>query len=441
VKFHSLRSSFTAFVLALASALLLAACGGGGAGGNPNLGGPISISPNGDDAVLFGGVPVTFTLSGGRPPYALTSSNASVLPLPAVVNGNHVTVIPNNPAVASTPGGEFPRIQVTIFLRDSTGILTSSVVFVQQNFLTGFGVSISPITCPDVSSTGGTPVAQACAGGESAVIVRAAFNGALHGNKAFRLEVVRGNFSLRNPATGQLSQSISTVSDHTGTVTGIIEVPANVPTQLGVLRVVDVATGVYADTVFTISGISQSQNITPIPNDFTFTGPLTTTCGTGTADFIVFDGVPPYTAVSSDPNLSVTPSSPTNPGRFTLNAFNPNWCMDNATIIITDARGGRGTVTVSTETGSTAPTPPPTFAVGPTSLTLGCGESGSVSVVGGTGSFSTTSTSAAVTAIASGNAVTITRVNAGSSPTEVGIGISDGRTILTVTATVPAICP
>jgi hypothetical protein len=59
------------------------------------------------------------------------------------------------------------------------------------------------------------------------VQLQAVFNGNLFGNRTFRLEVLRGAFSLRNPSTGQVSQSITVNSDHTGTVTGIIEIAAN----------------------------------------------------------------------------------------------------------------------------------------------------------------------------------------------------------------------
>ena len=444
MKFHSLRSSLTAFVLACGSAILLAACGGGGAGGNPNQGGPISISPSGENVTFYAGIPVTLQLSGGRKPYALTSSDNSILPVPAIVDANSVTVVPNNPGVIDTglQPGELPVRTIQLNMRDSTGILVSTTVRVAQNFLTGYGVTISPTTCPAASAGGFSPASQACAGGESAILMRATFNGSLAGERQFRMDVLRGNFSLRHPVTGQASQSITVTSDHTGTVTAIMEVPANVPTQLGVLRVYDVATGVYADAVITIAGRSQSQNITAVPNDITLTGPLSTTCGTGTGTFTVFDGVAPYTATTSDPNLTVTPVSNTNPGQFTFNAFNPNWCMDNATIIITDARGGRGTVTVSTETGSVDPPAPAAFTVAPTAITLGCNQSGSVTAVGGTGSYFTNSTSpTTVVATPFGNAISITRLNSGTGPTSVVISVSDGQTIQEVTATVPATCP
>lgn len=442
MKFHSLRSSLTAIVLA-SSALLLTACGGSGAGGNPNQGGPISISPSGENVTLYAGMPFTFTLQGGRKPYSLTSSDSGILEFPATVDGYEVTVVANNPGVIDTglQEGELPVRTIQINMRDSTGILVTATVKVAQNFLTGYGVTIVPTTCPsDATTDAAGSGAQACAGGESGIRMQATFNGSLAGNRQFSMEVLRGNFSLRNPATGQAGQSIIVTSDHTGTVTALLEVQANVPTQLAVLRVYDAATRVYADTVFTISGRSQSQVITPVPNDFTFTGPLTTTCGTGSANFLVFDGLAPYTATSSNPNLSVTQSSITNPGQFTLNAFNPNVCMDSATIVVTDARGGRGTVTVTTETGDTAPPEPATFAVAPTAITLGCGESASVTVVGGTGSYFTNSTSPAVTAVASGTAVTITR--ASGAPASAIVSVSDGREIegVTVGSTAGA-CP
>jgi hypothetical protein len=364
--------------------------------------------------------------------------------VPTSNSGNSFTTVAANTGVVNT--GITPQdLQVrgvTISVRDSTGSATTTTgLQVAQNFLTGYGVVFSPVSCPGGQSSAASPVAQACRGGTTAVRFAAIFNGNLIGNRVFRLEVLRGNFSLRNPVTGQVSNTITLNSDHEGVVTGIIEVPANAGPGLGVLRVVDVATGVYTDTVFVISGQSTSQLLTAVPNTFTFTGPLTTVCGTGSADFIVFDGTAPYTAVSSFASIVVTPTvSNTNPGRFTITATDPNTCISNGTVVITDALGGRVTVTVTTEPGSIAPPAPIPLAVGPTALTLGCGQSGSVTVISGSG-VSATSTSAAVTALVSGNSITITRAPTGTSPTSVGIGITDGRTIVTVTATVPATCP
>lgn len=441
MKFHSLRSSLLT-LLAFGLAGLLSSCGGGGAASVPT-GGAVQLLPS--TGTFYAGIPVTFQIAGGRTPYFLSSSEPLLLPVPEQISGNSFTTVPSNPGVidAGLPPEALAVRTVNITVRDSTGAsITTTGIQVAQNFLTGYGVVFSPVSCPGSQSGTASPVAQACRGGTTAVRMQAVFNGNLIGNRVFRFEVLRGNFTLRNPATGQASNTITVNSDHTGTVIGLIEIAANTGAGLGVLRVIDVATGVYADTVFVISGQSTSQLLSATPNTFTFTGPLTTVCGTGTADFIVFDGTAPYTAVSSFPSIVVTPTqSNTNPGRFTLTATNPNTCISNGTVVITDALGGRTTVTVNTEPGNIAPPPPIALAVGPTALTLGCGQSGSVTVIGGTGGFAATSTSAAVTAVVGGNSVTITRANTGTSPTSVGIGITDGRTVATVTVTVPATCP
>ena len=442
MKFQSLRNSLLT-LLALGLAGLLSSCGGGGAA--PTAGGTPQLLPA--TATLYAGIPYTFDVVGGRPPYTLTSSEPTLLPVPSTLSGNSFTTVAANPGVidAGIPAGGLLVRSVAVTVRDATGqtfVTPQPGLQVAQNFLTGYGVRFTPVSCPAGQSTTASPVAAACRGGTTAVQFQAVINGDLNGNRVFRMEVLRGNFSLRNPATGQAGQTITVNSDHSGTVIGLIEVPANAGPGLGVLRVVDVATGVYTDTVFVINGQSTSQSLTAVPNTFTFTGALTTTCGTGSADFIVFDGTAPYTAVTSFPSLVVTPTTVnTNPARFTVTATDPNTCISGGTVIVTDALGGRTTVTVNTEPGTIAPPTPVALSVGPSALTLGCGQSGSVTVIGGTGGISATSTSAAVTAVPSGNSLTITRANTGSSPTSVGIGVTDGRTVATVTVTVPAICP
>ena len=440
MKFQSLRS-FLVVLLALVSASILSSCGGGGASGegSPPIGGSVRILPG--SGTFYAGIPVTFQVVGGRPPYTLSSSEPQLLSVPERLAGHSFTTVPNNPGVidADLEPDQLPVRSVTLSVRDATGAINvATTVQVAQNFLTGYGIIITPSTCP--------PGTQACAGGESAISMQATFKGNLFGNQQFRFEVLRGNFSLRHPATGQVASSITLNSDHTGRIIGpFIVVPTNVPTQLAVIRVIHVPTGVYADHVFTISQRSATPStLAAVPDTFTFTGPLRGVCGTGVADFFVFDGVAPYTAISSNPAISVTPTvSTSQPGRFTIRADNPNACV-SSTIVVTDSAGGRTTVRVNTVEGTaTLPEPPepPDLEVGPSSITLGCGQSGSVTVVGGTGVYSVNSTSSTVSATVSGNTVTITRLNAGTGPTNVGLSITDGSQIVTVTATVPATCP
>ncbi|HET9578393.1 MAG TPA: hypothetical protein VFP44_11230 [Usitatibacter sp.] len=403
------------------------------------------ISPDG--ATFFAGVPNTITITGGVRPYTLTSSEPSLMPVPQTLDSGSFQVVPANPGVidAGLPPGSLPVRTVNISLRDARGQTAAASLKVGQNFLTGYGVSFRS-NCPAASAAATAP--SACAGGQTVVTLTSVTNGNLFGNRGVRFRVVRGPFTFVDPITGQSGDPVTVNTDHSGNATVILQVNANVPPQLAVLRVEDVATGVFVDEVFPISSSGPTATLTAIPNAFSFTGPLNTICGTGSADFMVFGGQPPYTSFTSDPSdLRVTPSSTSaNPAVFTLTAFNPNVCLDNATIIIQDATGGRTTVTVTTKTGSASPPAPPPLAVAPASLALACGTSGSVSAVGGiTSNYIVNSTHPRVTAIASGNTITISRLAAdpvGSSfPTTAGISVSDGATVQTVTVTVPAFCP
>ena len=440
MKFQSL-SRFLVALLLLGSAALVSSCGGGGGStaNPPTAGNDLFINPAG---TAYAGIPYTMFITGGRPPYTLTSSEPSLFPIENRTSANTVTIVPNNPGVidADLQDGELPSRSVNIFVRDSTGLTGTATVRVSQNFLTGYGVVFNPVLCPEGQ--------QACAGSDSAVVMQATFAGNLFGNQPFRFEVLRGNFSLRNPATGQVAQSITLNSDHTGTVTGLITVPPGTPTQLAVLRVIHVPTGVYADHVFVINSVSITNEIVALPDRFTFEGPLVGICGTGVGDFFVFDGTAPYTAVSSNPQIVVTPSvSTSNPARFTVTVNGASPPCPEGTIIVTDATGARTTVTVTSEEGTTEPPAPPDpvdLVVGPTAITLGCGQSGSVTVAGGSGFFSVNSTSPSVTATVSGNTVTISRAGPagpGSGTLNGTISITDGSQIVTVAVTAPANCP
>jgi len=239
---------------------------------------------------------------------------------------------------------------------------------------------------------------------------------------------------------------LNTASDHEGKVTVVLFCPANIAAQVGLLRLIDVGTGASTTAAFTVTEAAATQGLTVIPSSFDFTGPDSATCGTGTADFFVFGGLAPYQAVSSDASITVTPVDATHtPGHFQVTAGNSLKCV-SATVIVTDATGGRTTVDVKTEVGSAPPPPPPSapLVVTPTALTLTCGQSGSVLVTGGSGgAISAASTDSNVTVATSGSTVTITRLLQANNP--VGsvvstVNITDGTNIVPVQVTNPASC-
>jgi hypothetical protein len=388
-------------------------------------------------------VPFPFQISGGRKPYSLTSDQPAVLPLPSQIDSNSLEVVAANPGVidAGLAPGDLPVRTVNITVRAGDGQVTTAAMKVAQNFLTGYGISFSPITCP-IANAPPTAI-QSCAGGESAIDFSAVFNGNLFGNRSFQLDVIKGPFQFVFPTGGNGSSVVAT-SDHTGRVHAIIQATAGVTTQIAVLRLTDLSSKVSTDFVFTITGTSNNGVLTLIPNTITFTGNLTTDCGAGQSSFFVFDGSPPFTALSSNPAIGVNGSSSTNPGVFTVSiGFQAPPCP-SGTIIVTDSAGARGTVDVKSAAGSGAPPTPPTFSVAPTTITLGCGTSGSVTAVGGSGSYSTTSTSPLVTAAVSGSTVTITRagpIAAGTGTMSSTVAVTDGSAIKTIDVTSPATCP
>ena len=433
-----LSSRLTLAACAVASAVILGSCGGGGAKTNNEENGAVTILPSA--ASLYAGVAYTFTIAGGRTPYLVSSSEPVLLPVPSQVDGHSFQVIPNNPGVidANLPPGALPIRSVVITVRDGFGTVistpTQNGITVGQNFLLGYGVVF----------TSNCSSGSACSGSDSLVSLRSVTNGGLYGNRGIRFCVVRGTFSFVVPQVPSnlpetLVNCTDTVTDHIGVAEARLRVPASASTQVAVLRVIDIATGAYVDEPFIITAGVISGSLTIIPNDMTFTGPRQGVCGTGTSDILVYDGTPPYTALSSNPSILVTPASTTmNPGQFTISATNPVVCVDKVSVIITDAAGRRATVTVTTVEGSTAA---PALTVSPTTVTLNdtCGYSTSVTAVGGTGALSANSNHPRVTAIISGNVVTITRALHDPAPpptfypNTATVTVTDGTTIAPVT--------
>ncbi len=442
VKFRSLIQH----AIVVAASALVVACGGG-AQTDPNTGGTLIVLPA--EGTFYAGVPSTITISGGRTPYSVTSSEPTVLPVPATVNTHSFQVVPNNPGVidAGLPPNSLPIRTVNISVRDadSSGDPQTIKIHVALNFLLGYGVNFKS-NCPAAASGAS---ASACAGGQTLVTLLDTTNGVVSGNRKVRLIVMRGPFHWVFP-DGSTGTSIDVMTDHTGTVNGIFVVDQGAPSQLAVLRVQDVATGVYVDEVFTINGTVTPATLTLIPSSMTLTAALKGVCGTGTGDFLVFDGTGKYTATSTDPNLGVTPAfvdsgSAIAGAKFTANAGNPNICLNAATIVVVDTNGGRGTFTVTTKEGSGTP-PGPGLTVSPPAITLTCAQSGSLTVIGGTSStysVSTTAPSTRLTAAVSGNTLTLTEkstlLNATGSQTFI-VNVTDGTTIVPVSVTIPQTC-
>jgi len=107
VKFHS-PSTVLGAALALVAALFLTSCGGGGAAGNPDVSGVLTMQPSA--GTVYAGIPFTFQVQGGRPPYTINSSEQTLLAVPSRIDGHSFTVVANNPGVARVAFGQLMQL-------------------------------------------------------------------------------------------------------------------------------------------------------------------------------------------------------------------------------------------------------------------------------------------------------------------------------------------
>jgi len=437
-----MRNSLMRGALAIFAALLVGSCGGGGAASN-NEGGNLLLLPN-LNVTFYAGVPATMTVVGGRHPYRIVSSQPGIFPVPDAISNNSFTLVPSNPGVLdnTVQAGDLPIRSVTVQVTDAENNFQQAIITVAQNFIMGYGLTYTS-NCE--VATGEPPAA--CGGGESLVRIDPTFNGALVAHRTLRLDVIRGPVVWLSAPNGTIVGPTTTVTtDDAGRTFAVFRVDPGIATQFGIIRLTDVETGQYADQVFLINGLTQATELNIIPDEFTFKGPYDNTCGTGSGQFLVFDGTPPFTAFTSFGEVSLTnTTSDTNPGQFGFNVSNPNICLTDATIVVYDTRNVRGTVTITTEAGDTAPPPPPMRVI-PAALTLTCGQTGSSIIVGGSGTYNVGANPdpAALTINFASPTISVTAWAGTTVPTGPNISrnipITDGTTVQNLRVTYPQTC-
>lgn len=443
MNFAALRSAKTLLSLAFvaSASLLVASCGGGGASGSPATAGtPVRLTP--ESGSLYAGVPYTFTIIGGRRPYQLSSSEQTLVALNYSTSSSSFEVIPNNPGVIDVglDPDAVPSRTVNIQVVDSGGSVFNASFNVLQNFFTGYGVSYQSLCA---SGTGAPP--QACSGLDSVVRFSPTSQGTRYGNRVMQFDKVRGDFQFvqEDPAAvPQLVNQLRTTTDQNGLALARLRVTVGAPTQIATYRITDVRTGVTTDQTFIIVQQDPTTVINLIPNSFTFTGGLAGTCGTGSGQSIILGGVGPYQVLTSSPLIIAGPNPVEKNGdRLSVTVPVGVTTCPTGTVTVIDSQGARGTITVASQPGTGAPPP---IAVSPTSLTLTCvAPTASAAVIGGTGGLSVVSSHPRVQATISGNVLTVTRLLGDGGityPATATIAITDGATIVNLTATVPINC-
>src|SRR5690349_882342 len=121
---------------AMAGVLSLAACGGGN--GSPsqvlNNGGPAPLSLTPTTGVAYSGNPFTFLISGGTAPFAVLSSDQTIVPVVGTLSANALVVVP------SAVGVDTP---VTITVRDSSGQSAAATLTVKPQLLLPTSITVT----------------------------------------------------------------------------------------------------------------------------------------------------------------------------------------------------------------------------------------------------------------------------------------------------------
>ena len=456
------------FLLTACTTVLLASCGSGAVSSSSDPALTFTVSPS--TATAYSGVPATFVISGGgaRSPYQVTSSNASLLPVPSSPIGDTQFVV--------TPSAVSAQQSVTITVMDQAGKTATASVAIQPNLISG-DITITGTAPADFPNCAG--VGAVCAGQSGTAALTVSQNGTGARGRSVRFDVVQGAFRFPvDAAQTVFANTVTVISDESGRALTVLRANVGASPQIATIRATDTATGAFRTATFIIKQptVNGGEFVT-IPPEWTITGTYKNACPGGSVDYLIFGGTPPYTIRSSAPaTASAVPAQTAveNPSRFTVTFASigvagpgnptPPPCSSTGyqvVFTVTDATGLsiQPTLTVTPGT-SDAPTVAPTITLSPQSVSLACGQSAQVlATITNPGtpaptittSIATSFTGTALSATASANGViTIVRGtgtvgNGAASVTAsviVGAGSAVPQTISVVTPGVtPAICP
>ena len=343
-----------ALLLASAAMLALTACGGGsGAPNNPYV--PPTPAPTvlqvvPDEGIAFAGTPLILSITGGTPPYSAFSSNPTALPVPQAVSGNTLALLAN-----AVPDNQ----DANVTIRDALGQTAIAEISVRPAVLLPASITIVPNSAP---CTGG----DVCSGQTSVVSLRVTGpTGAGLPGRSVRFDVVQGTFALQTTSPASpLAQTQTVVSDANGEARVVIAVPAATPTQIGLIRATELATGSQTTFQFVIAQVTAGEGVLSVApsGNTTITGPTQNVCSSGVrVSYYVFGGTPPYRVVLNFPDAVTLVGNPVTINGGGFDVITNGSCFTNLTFAITDATGrtiSTGLPTVTNQPGTQPPTPP-----------------------------------------------------------------------------------
>ncbi len=416
MKKNSMIGRGAVLLLTACVAVLLNACGSGAVSSSSDPTLAFVVSPS--SATAYSGVPATFAISGGgaRVPYQITSSNATLLPVPTAPISDAQFVL--TPATVSTDQS------VTITVMDQAGKTATSSITIQPNLING-DITITGTAPPEFPTCAGA--GMICAGQSGTASLTVSQFGAPARGRSVRFEVVQGSYRFPvDIAQTAFSTTITVTSDESGRATTVLRADTGASPQIATIRATDVLTGAFRIATFYIkqSTVSGGEFVT-VPPEWTVTGSFAGNCPSGSVDYLIFGGTPPYDIRSSAPamaNVFPPRTAVENPSRFTVSfppPFSPATC-GKVSFTVTDATGLsiQPTLTIAQGTGTQ---PTPVINLSPDTVALGCGQSAQVlAVITNPGTPAPTVTTSigtglspttALTATVSGTTITLVRGN------------------------------
>jgi hypothetical protein len=343
-------------LVAVAGTLVLTGCGGGSGAPNNFFDQFMTVTPS--PAVAYSGMPIALNINGGSGPFQVTSSNSAVLPIS--VSGR--TVVLNANSVAADTAVDVTVKDVGPLINQTQVTVTVSVR--PAPLLNSFTITPNLADCGTSLCSGQTATAS--------VVVKGPEGGLLAG-RPVRFDVIGSSYAIvtNNPAQ-PLTNSLTVLSDSTGTAAVILKANTNAPTQVAQMSVTDLVSGQTLIGNFTIVQVTDgTQILTIVPDTVTINGPYKGACSTGFAtDFYIYGGTPPYRVTSTFPtSISiVNPVVNTNGGFF--EAITNGSCVKPLVFTIVDATGRQRTATLNNVEGAADnPTTPTALAVAPTDAT------------------------------------------------------------------------
>ena len=416
-------------LVAVAGTLVLTGCGGGSGAPNNFFDQFMTVTPS--TAVAYSGMPTTLNINGGSGPFQVTSSNSAVLPVS--VSGRTVVLQPNNVAADTA---------VDVTVKDVGPLINQTQVTIPVTvraapLLNSFTITANLADCGTALCSGQTATAS--------VVLHGPEGGLLAG-RPVRFDVIGSSYAIvsNNPAQ-PLTNSLTVVSDSTGTAAVILKANTNAPTQVAQMSVTDLTSGQKLTANFTIVQVTDgTQILTVVPDTATINGPFKGVCSSGFAtDYYIYGGTPPYRVSSTFPNAVtlVNPVVNTNGGFF--EAVTNGSCVDPLLFTIVDATG-RQTKTELHNVEGTLDNPnavPPDLAVAPTTVTqTGCASSTPFTfiVYGGTPPYNvkpSAGTALPQTVSTSGGSTTVSGLVSPATSTVVFLDASSPQKSITATIT------